>query len=322
MAHRDNNNFRDDSKDGTAKMAAKVRHWESLFPLEQRLYNDPYAYAMFPDSALQQWIGPEAINIVHHLVGLGGFNEMVSVRTRWLDDRITQIVSTPSRDDNESSARQLVILGAGYDTRAFRLDLWKCNKDFAVIEVDQPEVQERKLSILHELAKTHRNITERMNSKRVQFLSVDFNSNDDLQQRLEIQEGFKSNQRSIIALEGVTQYIPKESTADTLRKLRTIIAPGSTLLITYLDRKCIDEPNSLPVSLRIIRNVLDKVVGEPWISGWTKNEFEKFLNDCGYAVVSDTTVEDYNETYLKSAGRRLDEKELRTVERFVEARVV
>ena len=75
------------SKDGTAQGVAKIRHYESLLPTAQQLYNDPYAYGMFHGSILQYWIKP-FIPWIYQLFGLSGMIEMISVRTRWLDDQI------------------------------------------------------------------------------------------------------------------------------------------------------------------------------------------------------------------------------------------
>mmetsp|Transcript_29424 Transcript_29424/g.62004 ORF Transcript_29424/g.62004 Transcript_29424/m.62004 type:complete len:168 (-) Transcript_29424:349-852(-) len=48
-------------KDATAQGVARVRHCESLLLPEQRLYCDPYAYAMYSSSssAITQWFGPK-----------------------------------------------------------------------------------------------------------------------------------------------------------------------------------------------------------------------------------------------------------------------
>ena len=122
-------------------------------------------------------------------------------------------------------------------------------------------------------------------------------------------------------MEGVTQYIPMASTADTLKKLRNIIGRGSTLLITYVDEKCFAEPeDELPNAVRMVKSMAARV-GEPWISYWSKMDFEEFLNICGYQVVSDTSPEDYNDSYLNSVGRRMNEDELLSMERFVVAKV-
>ena len=66
-------------KDGTAQGVAKVRHYESLFPPSQQLYHDPYAYAMFPGSMVQKWMGPGGIDTLYGWMGMTGFSEMISI---------------------------------------------------------------------------------------------------------------------------------------------------------------------------------------------------------------------------------------------------
>ncbi|KAL7531188.1 hypothetical protein ACHAXR_003887 [Thalassiosira sp. AJA248-18] len=135
-------------KDSTAQGVAKVRHYESLFPPEQQLYHDPYAYAMFPGSNIQQLMGPRTIDKLYRWMGMTGLCEMISIRTKWLDDQIAAAVRKNEKEEHRHRAKQLLILGAGYDTRGFRLDLWNDddNDDFRVVEVDQPEVQANKLA--------------------------------------------------------------------------------------------------------------------------------------------------------------------------------
>lgn len=129
-------------------------------------------------------------------------------------------------------------------------------------------------------------------------------------------------------MEGVTQYIPKESTADTLRKIHNIVTVGSILLITYADQDCFgdDDTSSTPPSQLFIKAQrimkLTSKVGEPWITGFTPTEFASFLQECGYQVQSDTTVSDYNEEYFGMVGRKLSEEEMICLERFVVAKAV
>ena len=150
-------------------------------------------------------------------------------------------------------------------------------------------------------------------------MCVNFNT-DSVEAKLMEHEGFQTNLQCVITLEGVTQYIPKESTADTLKKLKTIVAPGSTLLITYVDQRCFADPATLPKSIRMTMGMVARM-GEPWISGWTQEEFAVFLKECGYKVESDTTDKDYNTKYLEPVGRKL-ETEFLSMERFVVAKVV
>ena len=90
-------------------------------------------------------------------MGLGCFSEMISVRTKWLDTEVLSAI-----DSEESPAKQLVILGAGYDddTRGFRLIFCSGESegdDCTVFEVDQPAVQEKKISKLDWLSKNDAN---------------------------------------------------------------------------------------------------------------------------------------------------------------------
>lgn len=313
------------SSDSTAQGVCKVRHYEAMLPPEQRLYNDPYAYAFYPGSSFQQWMGTGFVDTLYGWMGLKGFSEMISIRTKWLDDNIKIAVK-------ENGAKQLIILGAGYDTRGFRLECLTVGddgsdneKDIKVWEVDQPDVQKRKQNNLQWLidkgGEGSEQIADRINSKQVEFVPVDFNK-DSVEKRLSSQ-GFQSNLPSVITLEGVTQYIPKEATADTLKKLKTIVASGSILLMTYVDQKVLDDDpeEPLPKSFRMVRDLAGKV-GEPWISGWTKPGIDAFLNECGYQLLSDTDVKDYNDKYLEPVGRKLEDKDLLTMERFVVAKVL
>lgn len=342
------------SKDGTAQGVAKIRHYESLFPAEEQLYYDPYAYAMFSGSYIQDLMGPNVIRWLYRLVGLGGLIEMISARTRWLDDQII-VARKEQLQKKDVRNGQLIILGAGYDTRGFRLvDLWNgddsttssSTSSFHVIEVDQPEVQEKKMGNMKWLMtketndatnsdsnNKHHSISHLVESKKVSFLPVNFVT-DNLQEKLTSHEQFSQNTTttlSIITMEGVTQYIPKESTADTLKKIHNIVTVGSTLLITYVDQDCFghdddDTSSSAPSSQLYIKAQkimkLTSKVGEPWITGFTPVEFASFLQECGYQVQSDTTVSDYNLEYFGMVGRKLSEEEMIGMERFVLAKAV
>ena len=296
-------------KDGTAQGVAKVRHYESLIPPEQRLYHDPYAESMYDGSIVQSIMGSTNIDRVYGLFGMTGIYEVVSVRTKWLDEEI-MLGTKP-----ELSAKQLIILGAGYDTRGFRLDF---PDEFVVYEVDQPEVQVKKLAKLNRVQQKEEDgrIASRMNSK-VQFVSVNFNQ-DSLQEQLKSHAGFQTNQPTIVTLEGVSQYIPKSSTAQTLKDIKDIVAPGSILLITYVDQSVLENPDW--VSRTIM--AMSHLAGEPWISGFSPTEFADFLQECGYQVVSDTTIYDCNSKYLEPVQRKLADKHLFLMERFVVAKVL
>jgi len=360
-------------KDTTAQGIARIRHCESILEHpEERLYEDRYAHKMYSGSSVQSWMGGNRTRRIFDWCFLGGF-DMLTLRTKWIDDEImaraattaaTTVVAVPvpgttttsynnnhnNNDDDYHSAEQLVILGAGYDTRGFRLDLPDL---FRIVEVDQPDVQSRKRRILESIAKTDDNVYDRLyhrsSTPMVEFLEIDFNQNS-IGELLSSNSNNKNNKKkngdnsssssifsldstkiTIVTLEGVTQYIPKTSTASTLKQVHAILAPGSVLLISYVPQALFDTPSEcgggggcLSPPPRISSLLLwgMKWIGEPWISSWSPASFRSFLSECGYEVVSDVTVAELNERYLVPKHRGLAKDKLASLERYVVASVV
>lgn len=77
-----------------------------------------------------------------------------------------------------------------------------------IFEVDQAEVQKRKRLKLSKEVPNVENIT---------YVSVDFNHQSITDQLLAA--GFDKGKSTIFTLEGVSQYIPKEAMASTLKEL-------------------------------------------------------------------------------------------------------
>jgi len=298
-------------KDGTAQGVAKVRHYESLHKPSKRLYYDPYACHMYKGSFVQTWLGEKATKRLYDL-SMKGVMELLTIRTKWYDDQIMEAIQ-------DKNATQMIILGAGYDTRGFRLEL---PEGFSVIEVDQPTVQGFKKKKLENISGQYEHVASRLDSGMVQFLSVDFNT-DSIEKKLtEINSPFNRNKPTIVILEGVTQYIPKSSTSSTLTQIHGILPKDSILLISYVPQDLFDNPEKCgpPKSLRSLLRAA-KTVGEPWISGFSPQEFKSFLDNLGYEVVLDSTVEELSDKYLAPLNRSLDKNEILSVERYVLATV-
>ncbi len=128
---------------------------------------------------------------------LPGWHEHLVSRTRFIDELVEESLI------NETG--QYVILGAGYDTRAHRLNF---RHPFRVFEVDQPEVQERKRKKLPD---------ELLGNECVVYVSVDF-SYQSLSEQL-IGSGFDSGKPTIITLEGVSRIFRKRILLLSFRKL-------------------------------------------------------------------------------------------------------
>lgn len=300
-----------ENKDGTAQGLAKIRHYEALHKPSTRLYYDPYACYMYEGSFVQTWLGEGGTRWIYNLL-MKGLLEHLTIRTKWLDDEIMKAI-------HDKNATQMVILGAGYDTRGFRLDL---PHGFSVIEVDQPAVQSMKRKKLETISKEYEQIASRMNPDNgiVKFLEIDFNTDSVGVKLTKSNSPFNQDKPTIVILEGVTQYIPKTSTASTLAQLRKIIHPHSTLLVSYVPSDVFDDPakcgpiNNVNTVLKVA-----KYSGEPWISGWTAQEFKSFLDKLGYEVISDSIISELSDKYLAPINRSLDSNEILSIERYVKA---
>jgi methyltransferase (TIGR00027 family) len=311
------------SKDSTAQSVAKMRHCESILEdPSERLYEDPYAHRMYFGSSVQTWLGGNITRKISDWLFMGMF-DLLSLRTKWIDDEI-------NKNGGTSGAEQLVILGAGYDTRGFRLDL---PDGFLVVEVDQPGVQSKKRKILEGIAETDETVASRLRPKppnsndsspHVEFLEIDFNK-DTIGETLLSSSSLESTKKTIVTLEGVTQYIPRTSTASTLKQVHNILPEGSVLLISYVPQALFDNPAECGINDPRKLSYLLKAVewfGEPWISSWSPESFASFLNECGYEVVSDVSAPELNEKYLVPRHRGQERDELPSLERYVVASVV
>ncbi|MGB7443644.1 MAG: SAM-dependent methyltransferase [Coleofasciculaceae cyanobacterium] len=108
-------------------MTAAVRAIETQRP--DALFKDPLAVKLAGDNLIAE-ITPNAQEYEDN------GTPIIIVRTRFFDDFLMK---------EAASIRQVVILGAGMDTRAFRLP-WQ--SDIHLYELDRPEVLQYKASVL------------------------------------------------------------------------------------------------------------------------------------------------------------------------------
>lgn len=143
----------------------------------------------------------------------------MQARTCWLDDVVEQFAE--SRRQRES---QLVILGAGFDTRCWRLPLPASMSRF---EVDAPGTQQSKLDVMRELG---------VDDKAVVYVLCDFSCQDWVKELSKV--GFKRNVPTCVIWEGVTYYLTKEAVKETLLAIRQL-APGSMIAFDYVDERAL-----------------------------------------------------------------------------------
>ena len=289
-------------KDGTAQGVAKQRLIETIAGPEKSVINDPYADKFVIGSGMIKLMG-HRLNVWLSSKLAPGFHEHLISRTRFIDDLIEKSA--------KEGIEQYVILGAGYDSRANRLNLPPSLKIF---EVDQPEVSDIKLSKLPKDLPNLENIT---------YVNVDF-SYQSLSEQL-LTAGFDQTKSTIFTLEGVSQYITKEAVSSTIRELSLITKDArSIFFLSYVDELLNKDPAACfgkgypnpSKKANLIQNLSAKV-GEPWISFYRAEEVESILEDNGYSMKENVTLEDLNSLYFSPVGRALPENQIFKLEHFI-----
>ena len=291
-------------KDGTAQGVAKQRLIETIAGPEKSVINDPYADKFVIGSGVIKLMG-HRLNVWLSSKLAPGFHEHLISRTRFIDDLIEKSA--------KEGIEQYVILGAGYDSRANRLNLTPSLKIF---EVDQPEVSDIKLSKLPKDLPNLENIT---------YVNIDF-SYQSLSEQL-LTAGFDQTKSTIITLEGVSQYITKEAVSSTIRELSLITKDArSIFFLSYVDELLNKDPAACfgkgypnPSKKANLIQTLSAKVGEPWISFYRDEEIESILAENGYSMKENVTLEDLNSLYFSPVGRALPENQIFKLEHFIVA---
>ena len=291
------------TKDGTAQGVAKQRLIETIAGPDKRVINDPYADNFMMGAGLMKLMGHK-LNVWLAKKLAPGFHEHIISRTRFIDDLIEKSAI--------EGVEQYVILGAGYDSRAHRLELPSSLKIF---EVDQLEVQARKRSKLPK---------ELPNLENVTYVSVDF-AHQSLTERL-LNAGFDRTKSTVFTLEGVTQYISKEAFNSTMKEMSRLCQKTSSIFaLSFVNELLNKNPEDCfgrgylnpEKKANLIKKLSAKAAGEPWISFYSIEEIEGLLSENGYSIKENVTLEDLNSLYFGPVGRTLSENEIFKLEHFV-----
>jgi methyltransferase (TIGR00027 family) len=267
----------------TALGAATCRLIEQYQPESTRLLVDPVVKELVggPIRLLMQFAGLRKFTIKQTDAVAEGIYGGQICRTRYIDDTVQEAIS--------KGTRQVVILGAGFDTRPYRLPKMV---NVSVFEVDLPSVQnDKKQKLQKYLGRLPENVT---------YLPIDF----DTQTLEEVFAGasFDSSRPAVFIWEGVTQYISKESVRQTLAFIGRS-ALGSTLLFTYVLKSVIERRSDIPGA----NHMMDQVEknGIPFIFGLEPSEIPGFLKPYHLTLVADVGNAFYQEKYIQPVGREL-----------------
>jgi methyltransferase (TIGR00027 family) len=255
----------------TAEYMALFRAVETAERADRRLFDDPYAAALLT-GRLKALAGFARLPVAGRLatrfldIGWPRTRSSAVVRTRLIDDLVRQAIG--------DGARQLLLLGAGFDSRPYRLE---DAGGIAVFEVDHPATQNAKRARLEaRLGEMPCN---------VQFVPADFEK-DDLESAL-AQAGFETSMPAVAVWEGVVSYLTPAAVDQNFRMLARILAPRSRLIFSYVHQGALDGSVKFPEARRWKSSVGS--TGEPFIFGFDPAQSGKYLGTRGFALMSDVS---------------------------------
>jgi methyltransferase (TIGR00027 family) len=240
--------------------------------LAEKLLGDPSAFAI--NHAAVRSLGLAYDEAMKDLEVVSTVRMML-VRTRFIDDALERAVA--------AGAAHVVILGAGFDSHAYRCQELLAN--VTVFEVDRPATQALKKQRVQEvLGAPPANLT---------YVPIDIQREDlaDVLRR----HGHDQSQRTFFIMEGVTMYVPEEGVRATLRYVAGHPA-GSAIVFDFMYRPMIDMLGNIdwatvPDSFKpFVQRFLDLIKDEPWVFGIPVGGERTFLSDVGLELRDALTI--------------------------------
>lgn len=223
----------------------------------------------------------------------------VNARTLHIDAQLRRAAA--------SGIRQIVVLGAGYDSRAYRFH--KAYPKLEFFEVDLPSMIESKKRAIQGLLGAL--------PKHVHYVPIDFNV-----QTLDsvlAAAGYNAGAKTLFILEGLVMYVNTAGNSATFAFIGKNSASGSLVVYDYALRQVIEGDFSGTYGAETVaRDVA--AIGEPFVSGWTPEEAAAFATRHGLKVLEDLDDAALTRRYLVNSRGKPDGR-LPNWQRIIDASV-
>ncbi|WP_343708659.1 SAM-dependent methyltransferase [Mycobacterium sp.] len=264
----------------TAQFNAAQRAAEYMQPVARRLLDDPYSRhfaGRYTPLLITPLVARAALLVIDRY--LAGLHAHIVLRARYADDVLHDAIA--------NGITQLVLLGAGFDTTAFRA---APTQTLTIFEVDAPATQSEKCRVINRVGLSVDN--------RIHWVACDFEQ-DRLLDCLR-QAEFDPLRPSLVIWLGVSFYLSPAAFAHTLSELAALSAPSSLLVLDYGDPQLVTEDHTLAAARRATRAVRRR--GEPYRSGFTQQQITAVLSAHGYTVRHHARVPDLMKRYSPMQG--------------------
>lgn len=223
----------------------------------------------------------------------------VNARTHYFDAALRKAAA--------EGATQVVVLGAGFDSRAYRFHASLPQVRF--FEVDLPaSIEAKKARVAEALGRL---------PDYVRYAPIDFNT-----QKLEdvlFPLGYDPKQRTFFVLEGVVMYVVEAGNVATFDFIRKNSAPGSVVVCDYVLKDVIAGKTQRYYAAAYLVYAVERL-GEPFVFGWTPAEAAAWVKKRGLRVVEDIDHKELTRRHLTGSNGKPDGRVL-DWQRIIKARV-
>ena len=274
-------NRRRDPKKMATQIAA-VRASETHLPEDERVFSDPYAEYFLTDE-MRAGLGDldqvrAAISKYEQM--MPGVNGAIVARVRFIDEYLLECIA--------AGFKQLFVIGAGFDTRAYRFAEVKDN--LRVFEVDHPATQQvkvEKIKVIFGKAPDH-----------VVYVPVVFGA-DRLDHKL-FENGYNPGLKTLFIVEGLLMYVPPPAVDGLLSFVVNASGPGSAFVADYFSTSVVEGTSPLKEA-QVLRQFVQNE-GAPLQFGIQEGKIEEFFMARGFQTVSNVTSASCKEKYFRNVS--------------------
>ena len=209
-----------------------------------------------------------------------GIYEYVIARTKYIDAVFKQALA--------EQFDQVLIFGAGFDTRALRFQDAMGNT--RVFELDVPVTQQAKIG---QYQKRHLAIPPSLT-----FIAIDFDK-ESLPMKLN-EAGFLKHQQSLFVLEGLVMYLQPESVEATFQIIGDYARKGSWVVFDYIYASVLRKERIHYGETGIVQTVSG--AGEQWHFGIEKGQIEQFLARYEMQLIDHKDAKDLEQAYFTDSN--------------------
>lgn len=244
--------------------------------------NDHLAEKMLHGNQQQHLRGEATRKMIESNYFAPGSYGYLFARTAYVDQLFIRALKT--------KIDQILILGAGFDTRAYRFD--DLNAETIIFEVDVVTTQTDKIKTLEK--------SQIRTPENLKFVPVNFKK-DSLQDQL-IKYGFVVGLKTLVIWEGVTMYLDQVSFDKTIFDLKEICGTQSELYFDYFYKDMIDGNDSYYGAAKSRAAVNN--VNEKYTFGFSINDFYPRIKSYGLCIIEHLNPHEIEKRFLAGARQK------------------